>query len=144
MITPPVPVRIVILVLLLGLGCSGQKKGTSIEKIAIHHFPWNTLFFASQSCDDVMNSEDSVVIVEPDEIREFTSIYESLSLVEFPDYDSIDARLCVVLYGPADSVIQHISFSGTSLMQIGDKVYRTDESLFRFLLGHLPVDYLET
>ena len=144
MITHPALMRIVVLMFLLGLGCSGQMKETSIGKITIHFIPWNMEFFAAQSCNDVMKSDDSVVILNPDDIKEFTSIYESLSLVEDPDYEGIDTRICVVLYGPVDSIMQHISFSGTSLMQIGGKVYRTDESLFRFLLGYLPEDYLET
>jgi len=136
---------IFIVLLLFGVGCKQSKPETErVSRIVIYYVEWSLTTFADLSCDDLVGSDSSVTLSETDQITEFLSSLSSARLHELPELDYVDARVCCLIYDTRDNVIKTISFAPTGVMQIDDRAYETDPSLFERVLSYLPEDYLKT
>jgi len=125
-----------------GLSCSQKDRFSQASIITIYFIDWDLTTYTRMSCDDLKSGQTSVVLSVPRQIQEFVAVYESMTLDEQTDFDGLDVRICCVIEDNAGTVMAEVSFSPTSMMQVDDKVYNTDESLFQLVLSHLPSDYL--
>lgn len=134
-----------IALLLLGVGCNQSKtEAKRVSRIVIYYVEWSLTTFAPLWCDDLVTPERSVTLSETDQITEFLSTLSSANLHELSERDYVDTRVCCLIYDSSDNVIKTISFGSTTLIQINDKVFESDESLFRLVLRYLPNDYLDS
>jgi len=131
-------------ILAMGTSCGQKNRISNVSKISIYFVDWSLTTYTRLSCDDLKSARTPIVISEPYQIEEFVTAFESARLDEKSEFDGLDVRICCVLEDSAGSLIAEISFSPTSMMQVDDKVYTTDESLFQHVLSHLPQGYLET
>lgn len=134
-----------ILLFLLGVNCKQSKNNIdNVSKIIIYYVEWSLTTFAPLSCDDLVTPERSVTLSETAQITEFLSTLANASLHELPEKDYVNTRVCCRIYDSNDNVVKTISFGSTTLMQINEKVYNTDQDLFKLVLSYLPQDYLNT
>jgi hypothetical protein len=137
----------IMVIILLGLltaslGCSKADKPPEVTKVLIHYIGWNILTRVDQSCQDLVNHGDSVVVTDQFKINQFATILRELQLTEMPDYNGIDARICLRLYSSDSTAIKTISISHTRLMEIDGHVYELDTKLFDLIVSYLPKNYL--
>lgn len=135
---------VLLMTLIVGLSCGPSERPTGVQKISVYFVEWSVTTFKAMTCDDLNVGGPDTVIVKPDRIGAFVTALREAKLKEMPDYHGLDVRICCVLEDASGAEISRVSFSRTSQMQIDDKVYETDKSLFRVVLSFLPPDYLET
>lgn len=121
-----------------------QPEPEPVKKIVVYYTAWSMDVAADLSCRDLVTFNQSVILSGTLQVTEFMTALSRAELREFADMDSIDPRICCLLYDRDDSVVKTISFSRTMLMQIDDITFEADGPLFQLVLRYLPSDYLET
>lgn len=130
--------------LFAGLSCGPSNRLADVSKVSVYSTEWSLTTIKTMTCDDLKVEGPDTIIVEADRVGEFATALREAKLKEMPDYHDLDVRICCVLEDASGAEIIRVSFSPTSQMQIDDKVYETDQALFRVVLSFLPPKYLAT
>ncbi len=117
--------------------------------IEIYYCEWLSSHIIALSCEDLVNFSDDlgecgkIVIKNPPDIEIFWTEFNHLTLNEISERESVDARICCLLYTREGSILETISFGSPINMQVGNKKYRTDETFLNFVVArYLPHGYL--